>query len=70
MLFRLTALTEASRMPSLDGQKTSKSYNNTITLREDDDSVVKKIRTSEESRLLNSNKVLSRKNNFMKKATT
>jgi len=38
-------LTEASRMPGLDGQKMSKSYNNTISLREDTDSVVKKIRT-------------------------
>lgn len=38
-------LTEASRMPGLDGQKMSKSYNNTITLREDADSVAKKIRT-------------------------
>ncbi len=38
-------LTEASRMPGIDGQKMSKSYNNTITLREDADSVVKKIRT-------------------------
>ncbi len=38
-------LTEASRMPGLDGQKMSKSYNNTITLREDEDSVSKKIRT-------------------------
>jgi tryptophanyl-tRNA synthetase len=38
-------LTEASRMPGLDGQKMSKSYNNTITLREDADSIVKKIRT-------------------------
>ncbi|MFO1322125.1 MAG: tryptophan--tRNA ligase [Burkholderiales bacterium] len=38
-------LTEASRMPGLDGNKMSKSYNNTITLREDTDSVVKKIRT-------------------------
>jgi tryptophanyl-tRNA synthetase len=38
-------LTEASRMPGLDGQKMSKSYNNTITLREDADSVSKKIRT-------------------------
>ena len=28
-------LTEASKMPGLDGQKMSKSYNNTITLRED-----------------------------------
>ena len=38
-------LTAASRMPGLDGQKMSKSYNNTITLREDADSVTKKIRT-------------------------
>ena len=38
-------LTTASRMPGLDGQKMSKSYNNTITLREDADSVSKKIRT-------------------------
>ncbi|MFZ5556413.1 MAG: tryptophan--tRNA ligase [Pseudomonadota bacterium] len=38
-------LTEASRMPGLDGQKMSKSYNNTIGLREPPDAVVKKIRT-------------------------
>jgi tryptophanyl-tRNA synthetase len=38
-------LTKASRMPGLDGQKMSKSYNNTITLREDEASVTKKIRT-------------------------
>jgi len=38
-------LTAASKMPGLDGQKMSKSYNNTIALREDTDSVVKKIRT-------------------------
>jgi len=38
-------LTEASRMPGLDGQKMSKSYNNTITLREDAESVTRKIRT-------------------------
>jgi tryptophanyl-tRNA synthetase len=38
-------LTEASKMPGLDGQKMSKSYNNTITLREDADSVAQKIRT-------------------------
>jgi len=38
-------LTAASRMPGLDGQKMSKSYNNTISLREDADSVTKKIRT-------------------------
>jgi len=35
-------LTKASRMPGLDGQKMSKSYNNTITLREDETSVTKK----------------------------
>ena len=38
-------LTEASRMPGLDGQKMSKSYNNTVGLREAPDSVTKKIRT-------------------------
>ncbi|MFZ9162067.1 MAG: tryptophan--tRNA ligase, partial [Burkholderiaceae bacterium] len=38
-------LTQASRMPGLDGQKMSKSYNNTIGLREDPDVVAKKIRT-------------------------
>lgn len=38
-------LTAASRMPGLDGQKMSKSYHNTITLREDADSVTRKIRT-------------------------
>ena len=38
-------LTEASKMPGLDGQKMSKSYNNTILLREDAESVAKKIRT-------------------------
>ena len=38
-------LTEASKMPGLDGQKMSKSYNNTIALREDEASVTKKIRT-------------------------
>lgn len=37
-------LTEASKMPGLDGQKMSKSYNNTITLRESADSVTKKVR--------------------------
>ncbi|MRR49301.1 MAG: tryptophan--tRNA ligase [Rhodocyclaceae bacterium] len=36
-------LTEASRMPGLDGQKMSKSYGNTIALREDADSITKKI---------------------------
>ncbi len=38
-------LTEASRLPGLDGQKMSKSYGNTIALREDEESVIKKIRT-------------------------
>ncbi len=38
-------LTEAARMPGLDGQKMSKSYGNTITLREDSESIRKKIRT-------------------------
>ncbi len=37
-------LTEASRMPGLDGQKMSKSYNNTIGLREQPDSIVQKIK--------------------------
>ena len=38
-------LTPASKMPGLDGQKMSKSYNNTISLRENGDSVTKKIKT-------------------------
>ncbi|MBI1891804.1 MAG: tryptophan--tRNA ligase [Burkholderiales bacterium] len=38
-------LTEASRLPGLDGQKMSKSYGNTIALREEKDAVVKKVRT-------------------------
>jgi tryptophanyl-tRNA synthetase len=38
-------LTEASRLPGLDGQKMSKSYGNTIALREDPDVVAKKIKT-------------------------
>ena len=38
-------LTESSRLPGLDGAKMSKSYGNTIGLREDADSVTKKIRT-------------------------
>ena len=37
--------THASRMPGLDGQKMSKSYGNTIALREDEDSIRKKIKT-------------------------
>jgi tryptophanyl-tRNA synthetase len=38
-------LTEASRMPGLDGQKMSKSYNNTVGLREEPEAIAKKIRT-------------------------
>jgi tryptophanyl-tRNA synthetase len=38
-------LTKASRMPGLDGQKMSKSYHNTIAMREEPDSVSKKVRT-------------------------
>ena len=38
-------LTEASRLPGLDGQKMSKSYGNTIALRDDTDTVTKKVRT-------------------------
>jgi tryptophanyl-tRNA synthetase len=38
-------LTAASKMPGLDGQKMSKSYHNTISLREDEAEVGKKIRT-------------------------
>ena len=38
-------LTSASVMPGLDGQKMSKSHRNTIELREDPDSVSKKIKT-------------------------
>lgn len=38
-------LTPASKMPGLDGQKMSKSYNNTISLREPPDTVSKKIKT-------------------------
>ena len=38
-------LTHAPRLPGLDGQKMSKSYGNTISLREDPESVTKKIRT-------------------------
>ena len=36
-------LTEASKMPGLDGQKMSKSYNNTISLREEPELVKQKI---------------------------
>ena len=38
-------LTPASKMPGLDGQKMSKSYNNTIALRDDPDDIEKKLRT-------------------------
>jgi len=38
-------LTEASRLPGLDGQKMSKSYGNAIALREDKESVTRKVRT-------------------------
>jgi tryptophanyl-tRNA synthetase len=38
-------LTEAARMPGLDGQKMSKSYGNTISLREEPEVVAKKIKT-------------------------
>lgn len=37
-------LTPASRMPGLDGQKMSKSYGNTISLREDPDQIADKLR--------------------------
>ena len=38
-------LTEASRLPGLDGQKMSKSYGNAIALREDKETVTKKVKT-------------------------
>lgn len=38
-------LTPAARMPGLDGQKMSKSYHNTIALRDDPDEVTRKLRT-------------------------
>ena len=38
-------LTKSSKMPGLDGQKMSKSYHNTIALREAPDSVAKKLKT-------------------------
>ncbi len=38
-------LTEASKLPGLDGQKMSKSYNNTVALRDDPEVIKKKIRT-------------------------
>lgn len=38
-------LTPASKMPGLDGRKMSKSYSNTITLRDNEDQIATKIRT-------------------------
>ncbi len=38
-------LTKASKMPGLDGRKMSKSYDNTISLREDFDLIAQKIKT-------------------------
>lgn len=38
-------LTETPKVPGLDGQKMSKSYGNTIALREDADSIQKKLKT-------------------------
>ncbi len=38
-------LTEASKMPGLDGQKMSKSYDNVISLRDPPDEVARKLRT-------------------------
>jgi tryptophanyl-tRNA synthetase len=38
-------LTEASKMPGLDGQKMSKSYGNTIALRDEPEVVARKIKT-------------------------
>ncbi len=38
-------LTEASRLPGIDGQKMSKSYNNTIAMREDPETLTRKVRT-------------------------
>ena len=38
-------LTVSPKMPGVDGQKMSKSYNNMIALREDEDSITRKIKT-------------------------
>ncbi len=38
-------LTPASKMPGLDGQKMSKSYQNTISMRESTESITKKVKT-------------------------
>ena len=41
----IALLTKASKMPGLDGQKMSKSYKNTIALRDEPEEVEKKLRT-------------------------
>ena len=41
----MSLLTESSKMPGLDGQKMSKSYNNTLALRDTPEQIEKKIRT-------------------------
>jgi len=38
-------LTVTSKMPGLDGQKMSKSYGNTLSLRDSEDTIIKKIKT-------------------------
>lgn len=38
-------LTKAAKMPGLDGRKMSKSYNNIISLREEDDDIMQKLKT-------------------------
>jgi tryptophanyl-tRNA synthetase len=38
-------LTKAAKMPGVDGRKMSKSYNNIISLREDDDDIMQKLKT-------------------------
>ena len=38
-------LTKAAKMPGLDGRKMSKSYNNTISLRETEDDIMQKVKT-------------------------
>lgn len=38
-------LTEASRLPGLDGQKMSKSYGNALAMRDEPEAVIKKLRT-------------------------
>ena len=41
----ISMLTRSSKMPGLDGQKMSKSYNNTLSLRETPEQIEKKIKT-------------------------